>query len=279
MIREILQRLPRLHRLLWMEDRVAELEAQMRQLQGISKDLDTLKSSFDVPQEMIEEFFEWRSNNPIPEEPLVSIAVATYNRSRLLAERCIPSVLGQTYKNLEMIVVGDGCTDDTAERIAEFQDPRLKFVNLPRRDVYPTDPTRRWLVAGTRPTDEALSMTTGDFVTQLDDDDEYLPERLEKLVDFAKSNDCDVVWHPFWQESEGGEWSLVKGADFVRGEITNGAVLYRSWFKKVRPSIAAHRLYEPGDWNRFRRFRYINPVGMRYPEPLLKKYGERRQGR
>ena len=192
MIREVLRRLPRLHRLLWMEDRVAALEAEMRQLQGVSQELDTLKSSLDVPQELVEEFFGWRANNPIPEEPLVSVAVATYNRARLLTERCIPSVLGQTYTNLEMIVVGDGCTDDTEERVAEFKDPRLKFVNLPERDVYPTDPTRRWLVAGTRPTDEAFSMVTGDFVSQLDDDDEYLPERLESW--WVSQKKTTVTW-------------------------------------------------------------------------------------
>lgn len=235
--------------------------------------LDLIKSREDVPQELIEEFYEWKARNPIPEHPLVTIAVATYNRARVLTERCIPSVLGQTYDNLELIVVGDGCTDDTEKRVAKIDDPRLKFVNLPTRDSYPEDRARRWMIAGTRPTNEALSMARGDFICHLDDDDEYLPERLEKLVKLAVEEDCNFLWHPFWREGDEGDWSLIEAPAFIRGQITNGAVLYRSWFARIDSSIDAHRLMEPGDWNRFRRMKYIDPSPMRHPEPLLKKYG------
>src|SRR5260370_4999896 len=79
------------------------------QLKILSGDLDALKSSMEVPPEMVEDFFEWKSRNTIPEHPLVSVIVSTYNRSRLLVERCIPSILNQTYSNLELIVIGDDC--------------------------------------------------------------------------------------------------------------------------------------------------------------------------
>src|ERR1700682_5918611 len=82
-------------------------------------------------------------------EPLVSVRIGTYNRSHLLFERSLPSVFNQTYTNFEIVVVGDGSTDDTAERFAKLDDTRVRFVNLPHQGVYPEDPTFRWMVAGT----------------------------------------------------------------------------------------------------------------------------------
>ena len=265
----LLDRFPQLYKLLWADERLVALEEMFDRMQkaveyqknalenqaailrGQSElnleQLDLLKSSLDVPRELVEEFFEWKARNPVPERPLVSVAVATYNRAELLTERCIPSVLGQTYENLELIVVGDHCTDGTEEAVARIDDPRLKFFNLPEKSVYPEDPRRRWMVAGTPPTNKAFSMAQGDYVTQLDDDDEYLPERLEKLVAFAGENECDFVWHPYWVEDEAGQ-RLVKAERFSYGQVTNASAFYRSWFKKIEADIDSHRLMEPGDW-------------------------------
>jgi len=252
----------------------AQTGSQLKSLRG---HLDTLKSSLEVPQEMIDDFFAWKARNPIPSRPLITIIVATYNRSRLLTERCIPSILGQTYDHFELIIVGDGCTDDTEELVSQIEDSRLKFHNLPERGPYPSDPVRRWLVAGTEPLNTALSLAQGDFITHLDDDDEYVPDRLEKLVNFAIEHQCDVVWHPFWWEQEDGEWIINQAVEFAHAETTNGAILYRGWFKKLPFRIDAYRLMEPGDWNRCRRIKYIDPVLMRYSEPLLRHYRERTQ--
>jgi hypothetical protein len=257
-------------------EKMYEIAAQTgAQLRSLSNDLDTLKSSLEVPQEMVDDFLDWKSRNPIPSHPLVTVIVTTYNRSRLLTERCIPSILGQTYDNLELIVVGDGCTDDTEELVSQLNDPRLRFYNLPERGRYPSDPLRRWMVAGTPAGNKAFSLARGDFITQLDDDDEYLPDRLEKLVKFAVDNQCDFVWHPFWWEQSDGTWIVNQAAEIAHGEITNGAVLYRGWFRNVQARMDAHRLLEPGDWSRYRRIKYIGPVAMRYPEPLLRHYRER----
>jgi len=211
---------------------------------------------------------------PIPKEPLVSVCVATYNRARILTERCIPSILSQTYPKLELIVVGDGCSDETEELVAKIDDARLKFVNLPERGRYPDDPMRRWMVAGTQAMNHAMSLARGDYVTHLDDDDEYLPERLEKLVAFAAKNGCDLVWHPFWIEERGGKWRLIGANAFRIREVTTASVFYRAWFTRIKWDVEAHRLWEPGDWNRYRKIKYLGPQAMRYPEPLLKHYRE-----
>jgi FtsZ-binding cell division protein ZapB len=277
-----------------LQDRNRELQKQINVLQGqvsallrqfetrlehTIEHLDALKSSFEVPQELVEEFSEWKARNPLPERPLISVCVATYNRARLLTERCIPSVLSQTYRDLELIVVGDGCTDETEEMAAEIDDPRLAFINLTQRSSYPEELWRRWMVAGTPAMNQALSMANGDFITHLDDDDEYVPDRLEKLVEFATTNRCDFVWHPFWVEDAEGNWWLNEASSFTHGQVTTSSTFYRSWFKKITWDIDAHRLMEPGDWNRLRRIKYIGPTMLRYPEPLLRHYRERAQGR
>src|SRR5581483_1041903 len=61
----------------------------------------------------------------------VSVVIATFNRSNVL-RFAIESVRWQTYPDWELIVVGDCCTDDTEEVVRSFNDPRVRFVNLPR---------------------------------------------------------------------------------------------------------------------------------------------------
>lgn len=243
-------------------------------LEQAEDELAALKSSIDVPRELHEEFAAWR-RQPIPANPLVSVLVATYNRAQILTSRCIPSVLGQTYDNLELIVVGDGCTDDTEEAVAAIDDTRLHFVNLPRRGDYPSEQTNRWMVAGGFPTNEALARARGSFIAHLDDDDEYLPDRLRTLVEFATENRCDLVWHPFWWQTDTGRWRLHEAERFTHGNVTNLSVFYRSWFTRFRSEPDTYLLREPGDWNRFRRMAHVAEVVMRYPEPLARHYQER----
>lgn len=297
-----LERLARIRQLLWIDDRleamgvevdrrtaeihsrVAELESKTRELEQAlheevgrlapRHELDRLKSRLEVSPALVDEFLAWKADNPIPERPLVSVCIATYNRARLLTERSIPSILNQTYPHLELIVVGDGCTDDTPQAVARINDERLRFVNLPMRGTYPADPVRRWMVAGTSAINHALTLTRGDYITHLDDDDEHLPERLEKLVSFATAHRCDFVWHPFWHQDQSGNWNLQQSAEMAFMQLTSSSVFYRSWFKRIEWDINAHLLAEPGDWNRFRRIKYLNPVALRFPEPLLRHYRE-----
>ena len=264
------------YRMLSLPERVAALERIIED-KASREELDRLKSSLEIPRELLNEFAEWKLQNPIPAEPLVSICVVTYNRARLLTERCLPSLLRQTYGKFELIIVGDRCTDDTEKAVKELNDSRITFFNLWDRHEYPSDPMLRWMSAGAPAAIKSLSMANGDFITHLDDDDEHMPDRLEKLVKFAVENQCDFVWHPFWRECQDGSWTLVEAKQFAFLSVTHSSVFYRSWFKNISPSLEPHLLWEPGDWHRFRRLKYFNPVAMRYPEPLLRHYREMAQ--
>lgn len=210
-------------------------------------------------------------------EPLVSILIATYNRSGLLRDRSLRSCLKQTYRNIEIIVVGDGCTDDTAKVMAEVSDPRVRFVNLKERGEYPDDPGLRWMVAGTAAVNHALSMARGDFITHLDDDDEYASERVEVLLEALTQTRSDLVYHPFRFETAEGNWRVNKARSFRYTNATTSSIFYHRCFAGLSWDPQAYRYHEPGDWNRLRKIQFLGARIMRDPRILLSHYRERNQ--
>lgn len=251
-------------------------------IDSLYDEVDLLKSRCDVGDEFFDRFQAERTS---PEymsayqkpEPLVSYCIATYNRGGLLAERSLRSILNQDYRHIEVIVVGDCCTDDTESRIRELGDDRIRFVNLPERGQYPDDPNWRWMVAGTVPMNLALSIARGDFITHLDDDDEHPRDRVAKLMSFIRESKAEFVWHPFWRETPVGKWELKPCNRFRRYEVTTSSIFYHRWLAQIPWDINAYRYHEPGDWNRMRKFKYLGVRAARYPEPLLKHYREKNQ--
>lgn len=244
--------------------------------------IDTFRSRRDISEAFYRLFQENRNSNEYQAEyskpePLVSVCVGTYNRSELLLERCLPSIRQQTYERLEIVVVGDCCTDETEDRIRQINEKRLVFKNLPSRGEYPSKPNLRWMVAGTVPVNEALNLAKGDFITHLDDDDEYLPDRISQLVQFIQEEKADFVSHPFWRQMPDGKWELNDAKNFRITEVTTSSSFYHRWFKQIPWDIQAYRYKEPGDWNRFRKFKYLGVKWARYPNPLLRHYRERSQ--
>lgn len=264
---------------LFTSKRVRRLEDK---IEILNTDLDALRSRIDVGDDLFEKYQKERSTEEYRkvyeiENPLITVCIATYNRGRILVERSLKSVLEQTYKNFEVIVVGDCCTDNTEELMASIKDKRVRFVNLPERGKYPEDPKLRWMVAGTATINHALSLAKGDFITHLDDDDEYLPDRIERLVNFIKMTKADLVWHPFWHEAAASKWRLHRAEHFKKSQITTSCVFYHRWFRCIPWDINAYKYLEPGDWNRFRKIRYLGASLMRFNEPLLKHYAEKNQ--
>lgn len=107
-------------------------------------------------------------------KPLVSVITITRNRGKLLG-RCIASVLGQTYENIEYFVVDGASEDNTDEVVSSFQDNRLKYVKL----------ETNWPIKET--IDYGISLCKGKYISFLDSDDEYLPQKIEKQVRLIES--------------------------------------------------------------------------------------------
>jgi hypothetical protein len=186
-------------------------------------------------------------------DPLVTVRIATYNRGPLIAERTIPSVLDQTYRNLEVLVVGDACDDVTAAAVRSFDDGRLRFINLPTRGMYPDDRQARWMVAGTHPMNAALSLARGTWIAPCDDDDQFTPTHVERLLEHALRHRLEMVWSRAGLRQANDTWTVTLGPPLRHGQISHGSVIYSLGLRFFQHSNTSWKLPEPGDWNLWRR--------------------------
>jgi len=109
--------------------------------------------------------------------PRVSIVTSTYNRSNVL-RYTIESVLASTFADWEMIVVGDACTDDTADVVASFGDPRISFVNLAVNSGEQATPNN-----------EGVRRARGEYVAFLNHDDLWTPDHLATCLEAIGEGD------------------------------------------------------------------------------------------
>lgn len=109
----------------------------------------------------------------------VSVLIPTYNRAEYLGE-AIQSVLAQTYRDFEIVVVDDGSTDGTTELIRRY--PCVRYVYQDHAGI----PQTR---------NRALAEAQGDWIAWLDSDDLYTPDKLEKQVRYVLTHpDCSIVF-------------------------------------------------------------------------------------
>ncbi|MBP7829435.1 MAG: glycosyltransferase [Kiritimatiellae bacterium] len=106
--------------------------------------------------------------------PLVSIITSTYNRATMV-RRAIESVRAQTFGDWEHIIVGDCTPDDTESVVRSFNDPRLRFYNLPEK----SPPGSHGAIAKNH---GIQRMARGEYIAYLDDDDRYLPRFLDVMM-------------------------------------------------------------------------------------------------
>jgi Glycosyl transferase family 2 len=125
-------------------------------------------------------------------EPLVTVIVTTRDRPDLLRTRALPSVLAQTHERLEVLVIGDATDGETEAAVWEAGDPRVTFVNLTQRYVYP-DPQRHWFAAATLTRNEGYRLARGHWLVDLDDDDAMLPEAIASLLAVARERNLEAV--------------------------------------------------------------------------------------
>ena len=186
-------------------------------------------------------------------EPLVTIRIATYNRGQMVVDRAVASALAQTYRNIEVLVVGDACDDATTAALSAVDDPRVRFVRLPTRGLYPENPEHRWMVAGGHPMVTALDLARGSWIAPCDDDDELTPDHVEVLLGEAKRRRLEMVWSIADCETPNGRWRQIGREQLTCGHITHGSVMYSLGLRDVLPNVRSWRAGEPGDWNLWRR--------------------------
>ena len=136
---------------------------------------------------------------------LVSIIMPTYNCARFICES-IDSVLAQTYTNWELIIVDDSSTDNTAEMVANFNDPRIHYLRNEQNEG----------AALTR--NKALRAAKGRYIAFLDSDDLWHPDKLERQIAFMEQNGYAFTYHEYTEIDESSKplGVYVSGKDHVR---------------------------------------------------------------
>jgi glycosyltransferase involved in cell wall biosynthesis len=186
-------------------------------------------------------------------QPLVTITIPTLNRSQMLKSRSIPSILNQTYQNFEIMVVGDHCTDDTAEVLSFFNDRRIRFYNLPEPTQYPANKFHRWRVGGTKPSNLALDMAQGDWIAHLDDDEIYTPDRIELMLKRAYETDAEFVYGTHREQKTATQWKTVGNDNPNKIQIARSAVMYRSYLNCFKYRDDTYQYNRPHDKDLWKR--------------------------
>lgn len=104
------------------------------------------------------------------EAPRVTVIIPTYNWSNVLPY-AIGSVLRQSFSEFELLVVGDGCTDDSEQVVTAIFDPRVRWINLAANGGHQSGPNN-----------EGLRQARGAIIAYLGHDDLWLPHHLEVMV-------------------------------------------------------------------------------------------------
>jgi glycosyltransferase involved in cell wall biosynthesis len=111
------------------------------------------------------------------EEPLVSIALCTYNGEKYIRQQ-LDSIINQTYQNLEIVIVDDSSSDDTYNIAGNYaqKDSRIKCF---RNEVN---------LGFNKNFEKAIKLTTGAFIAISDQDDIWLPQKIESLLNHIGNN-------------------------------------------------------------------------------------------
>lgn len=121
-------------------------------------------------------------------KPLVSVILPVYNGEKYLDE-AIKSILSQSYKRFELIIIDDGSKDKSLSIIKRFKDSRIKVYSQTNKGLAKT-------------LNRGISLSKGTYIARQDQDDFSYPNRLEKQVNYLNINPrCGLVgtWAEIWE--------------------------------------------------------------------------------
>ena len=177
---------------------------------------------------------------------MVSIVIPVYNVDKYL-EDCFNSVLGQTYRDIEVIAVDDGSSDNSSAICDEFasRDNRVKVIHQKNNGVS---------VAR----NVGLANTSGEFIFFVDSDDVIEPNAVETLCNIQEESSADLVIGMYSLINEDGSHRKDSGELLIEGEITEKQFWEYSGKKYLAVLFPVAKLYK----------RHLLE-GLHYPEGLI----------
>ena len=162
-------------------------------------------------------------------QPLISVIIPVYGVEKYIAQ-CLESIINQTYKNLEIIVVNDGTKDRSAEIAKEYaaKDSRIKVYDFKNGGLS---------VARNR----GLEIATGEYISYLDSDDWLDTKMYETLLETAMKNEADMVKCGIIETNGAAEEKIT----FSDVKIINNEQhkAFKNYFKGILWTIACNGLY------------------------------------
>ena len=152
----------------------------------------------------------------------ISVIIPAYNHEKYITE-AISSVLNQSYHDLEIIIINDGSTDSTEQRILSIHDQRIQYVSQKNSGAHST-------------INRGISLAQGEYITILNSDDLYLPQRLETCLNFLEKNtNYSVVM------------TTVEGIDNrgtpVKKRVTHQVKAWLDWYISALPFFNEDKFY------------------------------------
>ncbi|MCK4735030.1 MAG: glycosyltransferase [Methanophagales archaeon] len=190
----------------------------------------------------------------------VSIIIPVYNGERYISE-AIDSVLNQTYRDFEIIVIDDGSKDNTSN-ILRMYGEKIRWKSQENKG--PASAKK----IGT-------SMTEGEYITYLDSDDMFLPDKLKQQVDYLdKHPEVGLVYSDYYQVDEKGKITKLiscnkKNVPLIQQNYvpTSGVMCRRECFDNV--GVFDESLGGDYDWDMWLRISEKYPIYC-IPKPLFK---------
>lgn len=189
------------------------------------------------------------------EEPLVSVVVPTYSGLETLRTVSLPSVLEQSYRNLEVLVVHDGSPYhlEISEIARGFDDDRVRVLEHPYNGPYPSDEFRRWLVTAAPPVNLAVSECRGAWVSLLSEDDSLRPEAISKLVEDAQSNQLEAAYGILLRHNADGSCDQISAFPPAHGQFGWQGAIYHAGLRFMQHELGDALFDQPSDWSLARR--------------------------
>lgn len=122
---------------------------------------------------------------------LVSVVIPAYNHEKFIGE-ALDSALNQSHSHLEVIVIDDGSTDATGAIVKSYRDPRVVYVYQDNQDAFNT-------------LNRCFKMAKGNFISVLNSDDKYHPDRLRRLIEIQKKRKAACIFSDIQAISEVGD--------------------------------------------------------------------------
>ncbi len=179
-------------------------------------------------------------------KPLVSMIIPVYNSEKVI-ERCLRSLVGQTYENIEIIVLNDGSQDHTMQVLDKYAqlDARIRVINKPNSGVSDTR-------------NQGLKLAKGDFVQFVDSDDWLPNDATEQLVNGMLQN-CEMVICDYNR--------VVENNIIVKGHIPEEGPISRTEFALYMMKAPANYYYGVL-WNKMFRMDIIKAHELDFPKEI-----------